>query len=147
MSTTEILSKYKKEIKTIELQSVINKNQTLSIKGLCGNLNVVIPLSVSQNDSYSHCFILADKEKALVYYSNLCNFLKNEKVYFFPYSFIAPYDDELINNANVVMRTEVIQALIEKNKEKIYIVTYPEGVYLRSFQRKKHKKKKEALLK
>ena len=97
MSTTEILSKYKKEIKTIELQSVINKNQTLSIKGLCGNLNVVIPLSVSQNDSYSHCFILADKEKALVYYSNLCNFLKNEKVYFFPYSFIAPYDDELIN--------------------------------------------------
>ena len=99
MSTIEILSKYKKEIKTIELQSAVNKNQNLSIKGLCGNLNVVIPLSVSQNDSYSHCFILADKEKALVYYSNLCNFLKNEKVYFFPYSFIAPYDDELINQA------------------------------------------------
>ena len=40
-----------------------------------------------------------------------------------------PYDDELINNANVVMRTEVIQALLEKTKEKIYIVTYPEGVF------------------
>ena len=145
MSTTEILSKYKKEIKTIELQSVINKNQTLSIKGLCGNLNVVIPLSVSQNDSYSHCFILADKEKALVYYSNLCNFLKNEKVYFFPYSFIAPYDDELINNANVVMRTEVIQALIEKNKEKIYIVTYPEGLFEKFPEEKTQKEKRSSI--
>ena len=32
--------------------------------------------------------------------------------------FIDINDDELINNANVVMRTEVIQALLEKTKEK-----------------------------
>ena len=113
MSTTEILSKYKKEIKTIELQSVINKNQTLSIKGLCGNLNVVIPLSVSQNDSYSHCFILADKEKALVYYSNLCNFLKNEKVYFFPYSFIENYSPFTMNHNSILyMRLNCINKYI-----------------------------------
>ena len=65
MSTSQILSKYTKEIKTIELQSVINENKNISINGLCGNLNIIIPLSVSQNDSYSHCFILADKEKNL----------------------------------------------------------------------------------
>ncbi len=145
MSTSQILSKYTKEIKTIELQSVINENKNISINGLCGNLNIIIPLSVSQNDSYSHCFILADKEKALVYYSNLCNFLKNEKVYFFPYSFLAPYDDELINNANVVMRTEVIQALIEKKKEKIYIVTYPEGLFEKFPEEKTQKEKRSSV--
>ena len=42
------------------------------------------------------------------------------------------------------MRTEVIQALLEKTKEKIYIVTYPEG-FLKSFQKKEYKKKKEPL--
>ena len=129
MSTTEILSNYKNEVKTIETESQIKESKESFLSGLCGNLNVIVPLSVTQKDRKCHCFIIADKEKALVYYSNLCNFLKKEKVYFFPYSFIAPYDDELINNANVVMRTEVIQALLEKTKEKIYIVTYPEGVF------------------
>ena len=129
MSTTEILSNYKNEVKTIETESRIKESKESFLSGLCGNLNVIVPLSVTQKDRKCHCFIIADKEKALVYYSNLCNFLKKEKVYFFPYSFIAPYDDELINNANVVMRTEVIQALLEKTKEKIYIVTYPEGVF------------------
>ena len=38
------------------------------------------------------------------------------------------------------MRTEVIQALLEKTKEKIYIVTYPEE-FFESFQRKNTKKK------
>ena len=39
------------------------------------------------------------------------------------------YDDDLINNANVVMRTETIQGVLKKTKEKIYVVTYPEGVF------------------
>ena len=129
MSTSEIISMYKDKLKVVELQSEVSKKNNVYISGLSGNLNVIVPLAITQNDSKSHCFILNDKEKALIYYSNLCNYLKNEKVYFFPYSFIAPYDNELINNANVVMRTEVIQALIQKRKEKTYIVTYPEALF------------------
>ena len=129
MSTAEIVSRYKENVKTIDIHSKIKESSSTSLSGLSGNLNVIVPLSVSQKDSFCHCFIISDKEKALIYYSNLCNFLTEEKVYFFPYSFIAPYDDELINNANVVMRTEVIQSLLENNKEKIYIVTYPEGLF------------------
>lgn len=146
MSTTEIVSKYKEKIKTIDVHSKIKKNHSASIYGLSGNLNVIVPLSVSQKDSCCHCFIISEKEKALVYYSNLCNFLKDEKVYFFPYSFIAPYDEELINNANVVMRTEVIHALLEKNHEKIYIVTYPEGIF-EKFPEERVQKEKRTLIK
>jgi transcription-repair coupling factor (superfamily II helicase) len=146
MSTAVIVSKYKEKVKTIDIHSKIEESNLTSLSGLSGNLNVIVPLSVSQKDSFCHCFIIADKEKALIYYSNLCNFLKKEKVYFFPYSFIAPYDDELINNANVVMRTEVIQALLEKSNEKIYIVTYPEGLFER-FPEERAQKEKRTIIK
>ena len=79
MSTAEIISNYTKELKAIELQNEINKS--LYVSGL-GNLNIIIPLSASQNDSESHCFILNEKEKALKYYSNLCNYLQKEKSIF-----------------------------------------------------------------
>ena len=87
MSTAVIVSKYKEKVKTIDIHSKIEESNLTSLSGLSGNLNVIVPLSVSQKDSFCHCFIIADKEKALIYYSNLCNFLKKEKVYFFPYSF------------------------------------------------------------
>ena len=71
MSTTEILSNYKNEIKTIETVSQIKESKESFLSGLCGNLNVIVPLSVTQKDRKCHCFIIADKEKALVYYSCL----------------------------------------------------------------------------
>ena len=130
MSISEITSKYKDDLKVLEVSSRINNNKHgLFFSGLSGNLDVILPLSVSQKDESSHCFILSDKEKALVFYSNLCNFLNKNKVYFFPFSFLSPYDEDLLNNANVVMRTEAIQAVVSRKKEKIYIVTYPEGLF------------------
>ena len=120
MVTSEIVSKYKEDLKVIEVGSAIKTKQSkLFFSGLSGNLSVILPLAVSQQDELNHCFLISDKEKALVFYSNLCNFLDKNKVYFFPYSFLSPYDDELINNANVVMRTEAIQAVVSRRKEKI----------------------------
>ena len=130
MSISEITSKYRDDLKVLEVSSIINTNKhSVFFSGLSGNLDVVLPLSVSQKDKLSHCFVLSDKEKALVFYSNLCNFLDKNKVYFFPFSFLSPYDGDLLNNANVVMRTEAIQAVVSRKKEKIYIVTYPEGLF------------------
>ena len=130
MSISEITSKYKDDLRVLEVSSRINNNKHgVFFSGLSGNLDVILPLSVSQKDKSSHCFILSDKEKALVFYSNLCNFLNKNKVYFFPFSFLSPYDEDLLNNANVVMRTEAIQAVVSRKKEKIYIVTYPEGLF------------------
>ena len=63
MSATEILSNYKNEIKTIETESQIKESKESFLSGLCGNLNVIVPLSVTQKDSKCHCFIIADKEK------------------------------------------------------------------------------------
>ena len=55
--------------------------------------------------------------------------LKKEKIFFFPYSYRKAYDDEFINNANVVFRTEAIEAITNPTNEKIYLITYPEGLF------------------
>ena len=88
MSISEITSKYKDDLKILEVSSRINTNKnSVFFSGLSGNLDVILPLSVSQKDKLSHCFVLSDKEKALIFYSNLCNFLDKNKVYFFLFLF------------------------------------------------------------
>ena len=146
MTASKIISEYKKDVKTIALTNLIKKNKCVSLGGLCGNLSVVIPLAVSQNDNKNHCFILSDKKKAFLFYSALCDFLNKERVFFFPYSFRKPYDNDLINNANVVMRTEAIQAILNIKTKKNYIVTYPEGVF-EKFPEPKTQKKFTLLIK
>ena len=128
MLPNELLDTYSRDLKTIELSKLLQTENEVSLSGLCGNLKVIIPLSISYLKENNHCFICADKKEAMLYYSNLCNYLNNEKVFFFPYSNRKPYDDELINNANVIMRTETIQHLKENKNEKTYVVTYPEGL-------------------
>ena len=129
MNSVEIISAFENDIKTIEISKRIREEKRVKINGLSGDLNVIIPIATSKNDNKNYCFIVSEKKKALLYYSKLCNYLHEDKVFFFPYSFRKPYDEELINNANVVMRTETIQAIIKKNKEKKYVVTYPEGLF------------------
>ena len=128
MLPNELLDTYSRDLKTIELSKLLQTENEVSLSGLCGNLKVIIPLSISYLKENNHCFICADKKEAMLYYSNLCNYLNNEKIFFFPYSNRKPYDDELINNANVIMRTETIQHLKENKNEKTYVVTYPEGL-------------------
>ena len=129
MNSLEIISKFENDIKTIEINKRTKEEKKVKINGLSGDLDVIIPVAASKNDNNNYCFIVSEKKKALLYYSKLCNYLHEDKVYFFPYSFRKPYDEELINNANVVMRTETIQAILKRNKEKKYVVTYPEGLF------------------
>lgn len=146
MTASKIISKYKKDIKTIALTSFIKKNKRVSLSGLSGNLTVIVPIAVSQNDNKNHCFVLPDKKKAFLFYSTLCDFLNKEQVFFFPYSFRKPYDNDLINNANVVMRTEAVQAISNIKTKKTYIVTYPEGIF-EKFPEPKTQKKLTLLIK
>ena len=129
MLPSKLLDSYANDLKTIELNRSIEEEKEISLGGLCGNLKVIIPVAISYNNNKNNCFICSNKKEAMLFYSNLSNFLNHEKVLFFPYSYRKPYDDELINNANVVMRTETIQHIKDsKEHEKTYIVTYPEGI-------------------
>ena len=92
-------------------------------------LYFIVNVAISKNDNKNHCFVLENKKSAMVFYSSLSRLLKKEKIFFFPYSHRKAYDDDYVNNANVVFRTEAIEAIARKTKEKKYLITYPEGLF------------------
>ncbi|NCB09401.1 MAG: hypothetical protein EOM73_14710, partial [Bacteroidia bacterium] len=81
----------------------------------------------------TYLFVLPDKELA-AYFLNDIEALFNEsemdykdkRIVFFPTSYRRPYEIEQHDNANVLMRSEVITKLAEGKK--MIVVTYPEAI-------------------
>src|SRR5688572_25256241 len=67
-----------------------------------------------------------DKEEAGYFQNDLQNLLSHE-ILLFPMSYKRPYEYDEIENANVLMRTEVLNLLSNKTSPEI-IVTYPEAL-------------------
>ena len=130
MKQNNIISLYQNDLDVLSVVSCLKtKKKDIIIKGLSGDLNVITPVAISKNDNKNHCFVLENKKSAMVFYSSLSRLLIKEKIFFFPYSHRKAYDDDYINNANVVFRTEAIEAIARKTKEKKYLITYPEGLF------------------
>ena len=131
MKQNDIISLYQNDLNVLSVVSCLKTNKKdIIIKGLSGDLSVITPVAISKNDNKNHCFILENKKSAMVFYSSLSRLVKNEKIYFFPYSHRKAYGgDDDVNNANVVFRTEAIEAIAKKTKEKKYLITYPEGLF------------------
>ena len=130
MKQNDIISLYQNDLDVLSVVSCLKTNKKdIIIKGLSGDLSVITPVAISKNDNKNHCFVLENKKSAMVFYSSLSRLLKKEKIFFFPYSHRKAYDDNYVNNANVVFRTEAIEAIARKTKEKKYLITYPEGLF------------------
>ncbi len=70
--------------------------------------------------------ILHDREEAAYFQNDLQNLL-NRDVLLFPMSYKRPYEFEEIENANILMRTEVLNQ-INSQQSPLIIVTYPEAL-------------------
>ena len=131
MKQNDIIRLYQNDLNVLSVVSCLKTNKKdIIIKGLSGDLSVIVPVAISKNDNKNHCFILENKKSAMVFYSSLSRLVKKEKIYFFPYSHRKAYGGGGdVNNANVVFRTEAIEAIARKTKEKKYLITYPEGLF------------------
>jgi len=72
--------------------------------------------------------ILEDKEEAAFYLNDLELFLNDKDVLFYPGSYRRPYQLEETDNANVLLRAEVLNR-INSRKKPALIVTYPEALF------------------
>jgi transcription-repair coupling factor (superfamily II helicase) len=90
-----------------------------------------------------HLFVLQDREEAAYFHYDLQNLLgTRHNILFFPTSYKRPYHYEEIENANVLVRAEVLNAVSQyiknfspikgnsnpKKYEGLLIVTYPEAL-------------------
>ncbi|MDL5048578.1 CarD family transcriptional regulator [Oscillatoria amoena NRMC-F 0135] len=100
--------------------------QNIHIKGLTGSLDAVIASACFQLNPQDYFIVTHDREEAAYVQNDLQTLLKRE-VLLFPMSYKRPYEFEEIDNANILMRTEVLNRITGKTGPEI-IVSYPEAL-------------------
>ncbi len=119
--------------KTRKLQEAIFQNQNnISVSGLVGSsLSMVLAESFdpeATGPQLPFLLILNDKEEAAYHLNDLENLLGQKHVLFYPGSYRRPYQIEETDNANVLLRSEVLNR-INSRKKPAFIVTYPEALF------------------
>ena len=129
MNLEEAKAKYRDHEKTkLITQSLEDLGNTIYLKGLVGSSISLVATAVSSLLQKHHVFILQDKEEAAYFLNDLENINKDQQnFYFFPSSYKVPYEVEMVDNGNVVLRAEVLNHLTTR-AGKMMIVTYPEAM-------------------
>lgn len=111
------------------LQNAIAQNQSRSLlKGLVGSVTSFIIAEAFKNSSKPFLLIFSDKEEAAFYLNDLEQLLNDKDVLFYPGSYRRPYQIEETDNANVLLRAEVLNRINSRKKPAI-IVTYPDALF------------------
>ncbi len=105
----------------------ISHSSAIQVKGLHGSLDAVVLASVYKSVRSNHLIVLHDKEEASFFMNDLQNLLEEKEIFLFPMSYKRPYEYDEIENANVLMRAEVLNQL-SNHPEGNIIVTYPEAL-------------------
>jgi len=110
-------------------------SQKINIKGLVGSsLSFVIAEAFKSAES-PFLLILNDKEEAAYLLNDLEQLIGDKDVLFYPGSYRRPYQIEETDNANVLLRAEVLNRINSRKKPAI-IVTYPDALFEKVVTRK-----------
>ena len=105
----------------------VSEPQRLQIKGLAGSLDAVLATAIYKLNGGNHLFVMTDRDEAAYFFNDLQH-ISGQEVLLFPMSFKKPYQYEEVENANVLMRAEVLNKLNPAPKSGLLIVTYPEAL-------------------
>lgn len=104
----------------------------LQIKGMQGSVDAVVVAALHQLTGGTHLFILTERDEASYFFNDLQNLVGasggGAEVLLFPMSYKKPYQYEEVENANVLMRAEVLNKLNPAPKNGVLLVTYPEAL-------------------
>ncbi len=117
---------YQNNQQHIALYENVCANGSVFASGLIGSRHSFLVKSLIEQHQSTVLWVLNDKEEA-AYFLNDMEVLLTESPLFFPSSYLRPYAIEEIDNANVLLRAEVLQQL--KAFPKQLVVTYPEALF------------------
>ena len=87
----------------------------------------MIAAAVSKIIKSSSLYILNDREQAAYFQNDLQN-LSGQEVLLYPISYKKPYQYQEIENANVLMRAEIMSRVLQAKHDPLHIVTYAEAL-------------------
>ncbi|WP_370631317.1 transcription-repair coupling factor [Robertkochia aurantiaca] len=103
------------------------KTQT-NLKGLAGSSLSMVIANTFEEVEKPFLLLFNDKEEAAYHLNDLEQFLGEDRVLFYPGSYRRPYQIEETDNANVLLRAEVLNRINSRRKPAI-IVSYPDALF------------------
>lgn len=107
-----------------EIFKNIETHQHISVKGFAGSSPSVFAAELFLTQKKTILFIIEDKEEALYITSEMEDLLGKENVLYFPATHLEPYQIEKTQNANLVLRTEVLNKLNSAKKPKVIVAGF-----------------------
>ena len=130
LKVKDFIKIYKEDalIQTIAERIKPNQPSRLRLKGLIGSLDAVLAAATYQINKQTNIFVLHDKEEAAYFHNDLQNLMGEKEVLLFPTSYKRPYQFDETENANILMRAEILNRINHKASVGELIVTYPEAL-------------------
>ena len=129
MSKSVVIGKYDKATKVCQIAEILQQSENkIHLKGLIGSSLSFVTNSLFHKSELPFLMIFEDKEAAAYYLNDLEQLVGDKEVLFYPGSFRIPYQIEEVDNANVLLRAEVLNRINSRKKPAI-IVTYPESLF------------------
>ena len=112
-----------------------SSSQKISLKGLTGSAISFAIADAFKTGENPFLVLLNDKEEAAYYLNDLEQLISESDVLFYPGSYRRPYQIEETDNANVLLRAEVLNRINSRKKPAV-IVTYPDALFEKVVTRK-----------
>ena len=136
MGKTAITSIFSQAPQLQNLQDALSVSQNrVALDGLIGSSLSLILAESFKRTAKPFLLILNDKEEAAYVLNDLEQLIKEDHVLFYPGSYRRPYQIEETDNANVLLRAEVLNR-INSRKKPALIVTYPDALFEKVVTRK-----------
>lgn len=129
MTLDLLFNSYHSSSKVLDAAKQLQKPyQKLLLKGLIGSGTSFVTDALFKHLPHHFLLIFPDKESAAFHHNDLELFINQAQVLFYPSSYKRPYQVEQTDNANILLRAEVLNK-IARAKQQLLIVTYPEALF------------------
>ncbi len=124
-----IASKFERSDKTNQIiQALKKEKQQIQIQGLVGSSLSFLIAETFKKSEKPYLLIFEDKEEAAYYLNDLEQLLGEKNLLFYPASYRRAYEIDQTDNANILLRSEVLNRINSRRKPAI-IVTYPQALF------------------
>ncbi len=107
-----------------EIFSALHSHQHISVKGFAGSAPSVFVAELFLVKNKTVLFLTDDKEEALYMTTEMEDMLGKDKVLYFPPTHLDPYETEKTQNANLVLRTEVLNRLHNDKLPRVMVAPF-----------------------
>jgi len=130
MTKSDLLNLFSKAnpVEPILSQIEDKSPKSFHVKGLIGSSRTFYAVQLFRKSDKPLVFVSKDKETAAYHLNELEDFIGKDHVLFYPGSYRRPYEIEETDNANVLLRAEVLNRL-NSRKKPVIIVTYPNALF------------------